>query len=47
MSDLPDVAGSLFTSQYRAVKLAGKAKRNTALKGTGSVSSWAAWPAQS
>ena len=44
MSDLPDVAGSLFTSQYRAVKLAGKPKRHTALAGTGSVSAHAVDP---
>lgn len=34
--NLPDVAGSLFTSTYRNVRLAGKAPPATDLKGTGS-----------
>lgn len=38
MSNLPDVAGSLFTTTYRNVRLAGKAPPTTDLKGTGSVS---------
>lgn len=33
-----DVAGTLFTSTYRNVKLAGKAPPATDLRGTGSVS---------
>ena len=37
MQGLPDVAGSLFTSTYRNVKLAGKAAPATNLSGTGSV----------
>ncbi|EFJ42735.1 hypothetical protein VOLCADRAFT_121496 [Volvox carteri f. nagariensis] len=36
MNGLPDVAGSLFTSTYRNVKLAGKAPPATNLNGTGS-----------
>lgn len=39
MNGLPDVAGSLFTSTYRNVKLAGKAPPATNLTGTGSVGS--------
>ena len=38
MSNLPDVAGTLFTSTYRNVKLAGKAPQATDYTGTGSVS---------
>ncbi|PNH10912.1 Parkin coregulated-like protein [Tetrabaena socialis] len=36
MNGLPDVAGSLFTSTYRNVKLAGKVPPSTNLNGTGS-----------
>jgi len=36
MSNLPDVAGTLFTSTYRNVKLAGKAPQATDFSGTGS-----------
>ncbi|MEW5305147.1 MAG: hypothetical protein WDW38_002037 [Sanguina aurantia] len=36
MNNLPDVAGSLYTSTYRNVKLAGKAPPATNLTGTGS-----------
>lgn len=38
MNDLPDVAGSLFTNQYKAVKIEGKKLKPNALEGTGSVS---------
>lgn len=38
MNGLPDVAGSLFTSTYRNVKLAGKQPPAANLSGTGSVS---------
>ncbi|GFH30120.1 uncharacterized protein HaLaN_28911 [Haematococcus lacustris] len=37
-NNLPDVAGTLFTSTYRNVKLAGKNPPATDLQGTGSVS---------
>ena len=37
MNDLPDVAGSLFTNQYKAVKIEGKRVKPNALEGTGSV----------
>ena len=37
MNDLPDVAGSLFTNQYKAVKIEGKRLKPNALEGTGSV----------
>ena len=37
MNDLPDVAGSLFTNQYKAVKIEGKRLKPDALEGTGSV----------
>ena len=39
MNDLPDVAGSLFTNQYKAVKIEGKRLKPNALEGTGSVCS--------
>lgn len=39
MNDLPDVAGSLFTNQYKAVKIEGKKVKPNALEGTGSVRS--------
>lgn len=38
MNDLPDVAGSLFTNQYKAVKIEGRKLKPNALEGTGSVS---------
>ncbi len=38
MSNIPDVAGTLFTSTYRNVRLAGKTPPATNLQGTGSVS---------
>jgi hypothetical protein len=37
MNDFPDVAGSLFTTTYRKVKLAGQVPPPHALQGTGSV----------
>lgn len=37
MNGLPDVAGSLFTNQYKAVKIEGKRVKPNALEGTGSV----------
>ena len=37
VSDIPDVAAALFTSQHRAVKLAGKRALSKAPPGTGSV----------
>lgn len=39
MNDLPDVAGSLFTNQYKTVKIEGKRVKPNALEGTGSVRS--------
>ena len=38
MADHTDVAGALFTSTYRNVKLAGKAPPPVNLEGTGTVS---------
>ena len=37
VADVPDVAAALFTSQHRAVKLAGKRGLRAAPAGTGSV----------
>ena len=39
MNDLPDVAGTLFTNQYKSVKIEGKRVKPNALEGTGSVRS--------